>query len=77
MADSDKLPTLWFCEECGVLGAVVGVDRPHDVMSGVQAIGDAHFTASPHCTRPRSLLRVLNLDAITVTGVLFRGRRRA
>ena len=41
-------PQLWYCEQCGILGALMYKEHD-DVMSVVYAMGDQHREASPVC----------------------------
>jgi len=52
-------PQLWYCERCGVLGAVM-YELHADVMSVVHAMGDHHREASPGCSNgPMGLMSIV------------------
>lgn len=53
-----KKPQLWYCESCGILGALMYEERD-DVMSVVSAMGTQHRQASPECENGAYGLRSL------------------
>lgn len=56
-------PQLWYCEMCGVLGALMFQERD-DVMSVVHAMGDQHREASPSCENEAMGLRSIVVENI-------------
>lgn len=56
-------PQLWYCELCGVLGAIL-YDGHGDVMSVVSALGTQHREASPGCSNGARGLRSIVVENI-------------
>lgn len=68
-------PQLWYCEACGVFGAVM-YEAQADVMSVVYAMGDQHREASPDCENGPYELRAIVVENIHESFTL-RPRERA
>jgi len=56
-------PQLWYCEMCGILGALM-YKEDQDVMGVVYAMGDQHRKASPDCDNGALGLRSLVIENI-------------